>query len=106
LLAGWGVPARRTFLMLSVLAAAHLGRLPLGPSRVLLVAATAVVALDPWALMASGFWLSFGAVAVLLAGGHWLGTQVPGRVAPARVRLLRSLKAACQLQLIVTVGLM
>jgi len=106
LLAGWGVPARRTFLMLSVLAAAHLGRLPLGPSRVLLLAAAAVVALDPWALMASGFWLSFGAVAVLLASGHWLGTQAPAHVVPARLRLLRGLKAACRLQLVVTVGLM
>lgn len=104
LLAGWGVPARRTFLMLSVLAAAHLCRLPLGPWRVLSLAAAAVVALDPWALMASGFWLSFGAVAVLLTSGRWLGTPV-GPVSRAR-RLWSWCLAACKLQMAVTVGLM
>lgn len=106
LLAGWGVPARRTFLMLSVLAAAHLCRLPLGPWRVLLSAAAAVVAMDPWALMASGFWLSFGAVAVLLASGRWVGAPAMGRAMPAGARLAHGLKAACLLQLTVTIGLM
>ncbi|TFL11330.1 DNA internalization-related competence protein ComEC/Rec2 [Pusillimonas caeni] len=106
LLAGWGVPARRTFLMLAVLAAAHLCRLPLGPARVLLLAAGAVVALDPWALMASGFWLSFGAVAVLLASGRWMGTPAIGHPVSAGARLARGLWAACRLQLIVTAGLM
>ncbi|ARP94555.1 DNA internalization-related competence protein ComEC/Rec2 [Bordetella genomosp. 13] len=66
LLAGWGVPARRTFFMLAVVALAGLSRLPLGASRVLLLAGGCVVALDPWALLAPGFWLSFGAVAVLM----------------------------------------
>jgi competence protein ComEC len=40
-----------------------------------------VVALDPWAVLAPGFWLSFGAVGVILyvcsgyvRGGHWLRT--------------------------------
>lgn len=71
LLAGWGVPARRTFLMLAVIALAYAARLPLAPSRILLLAAAAVVLLDPWSLMASGFWLSFGAVAVLMAAARW-----------------------------------
>jgi len=105
LLAGWGVPARRTFLMLAVLAAAHLSRLPLGSWRVLLLAAAAVVAMDPWALMASGFWLSFGAVGVLLASAGWLGNAVEPEV-DRRTRVARALKAACLLQLAVTVGLM
>jgi len=72
LLAGWGVPARRTFFMLTVVALSGFSRLPLGPSRVLILAASGVVALDPWALLAPGFWLSFGAVAVLMrvADGH------------------------------------
>ena len=104
LLAGWGVPARRTFLMLSVLAAAHLCRLPLGPWRVLLLAAAAVVAMDPWALTASGFWLSFGAVAVLLTSGRWLGTPVQETTKQRRV--WEWFLAACKLQLTVTAGLM
>lgn len=69
LLAGWGVPARRTFMMLFVVAACMICRLPISGSRVLALAAAAVVALDPWAVLASGFWLSFCAVAVLIAGG-------------------------------------
>src|SRR6185436_3386471 len=35
------------------------------PSRVLALAALAVVAADPWAVLAAGFWLSFGAVAAI-----------------------------------------
>src|SRR5262249_18847016 len=33
------------------------------PSRVLALAALAVVLFDPWAVLSAGFWLSFGAVA-------------------------------------------
>lgn len=69
LLAGWGVPARRTFLMLAVVAGAQALQLRVSGSRVLALAALAVLATDPWAILASGFWLSFMAVAVLLAVG-------------------------------------
>lgn len=106
LLAGWGVPARRTFLMLAVLAAAHLSRLSLGAWRVLLLAAAAVVAMDPWALMATGFWLSFGAVAVLLTSAAWFGQPANSQPMPVRVRWRRWLAAACMLQLTVTAGLL
>ena len=39
LLAGWGVPARRTFFMLATVLAAAMSRLPLTGGRVLAVAA-------------------------------------------------------------------
>lgn len=65
--AGWGVPAQRTVLML----ATTVGLLQLGlrwpPLLVCLVAGAAVAALDPWALLQPGFWLSFVAVALLIA---------------------------------------
>lgn len=67
LLAGWGVPARRTFMMLAVVAGAQTLQLRVSGSRVLALAAAAVVLTDPWAVLAGGFWLSFLAVAVLLA---------------------------------------
>lgn len=67
LLAGWGVPARRTFFMLAVTLGALLLRLPLSGAHVLGLAALAVVVLDPWAVLAAGFWLSFAAVMVLMA---------------------------------------
>lgn len=80
--AGWGVPAQRTFLMLLVAGACRVSGCRLGASRILVLAAVAVVLHDPWAGLATGFYLSFGAVSVLLAvqegsgqapagGGFW-----------------------------------
>lgn len=79
LLSGFGVPTQRTLYMLSVVAIAlWMGRAS-SASSVLALALLAVVAPDPWAVLAPGFWLSFGAVAVILyvAVGrlgrpHWL----------------------------------
>jgi competence protein ComEC len=67
LFSGWGVPAQRTILML-----ATVGLLRLSGKRwpwplVWMLACAVVVALDPWALMQAGFWLSFVAVGVLFA---------------------------------------
>lgn len=66
LLAGFGVPAQRTLYMLSVVAAAlWLGRIA-SVSHVLCSALGIVVLIDPWSVLWPGFWLSFGAVAVIL----------------------------------------
>lgn len=66
LVAGMGVPVQRTLLMLGVAALGLLcGRTP-APARLLLLALGVVVLVDPWAVLAAGFWLSFGAVAVIL----------------------------------------
>ncbi|MFM2118871.1 MAG: hypothetical protein RL722_339, partial [Pseudomonadota bacterium] len=69
MLAGWGIPAQRTVLMISLTAL-----LPLLGRRwpwplVLGAVAWAVVLVDPWALLQPGFWLSFVAVALLLLQG-------------------------------------
>ena len=79
LLAGFAVPAQRTLYMLGVVAAARLWGREVAASRVLLLALLIVLLLDPWAVRAAGFWLSFGAVALLLHIGsgrlghaHWL----------------------------------
>jgi len=63
LMTGYAVPAQRTFVMLATVAACVLTDRHGSPSRVLALAALAVVALDPWAVLSAGFWLSFGAVA-------------------------------------------
>ncbi len=85
LLAGFGVPAQRTVIMLSVVAAGVWGGASFSASRVLAMALFAVVLYDPWAVLAPGFWLSFGAVAIIfyVNGGrigrpHWLAAW--GRV--------------------------
>lgn len=78
LLAGFEVPAQRTLYMLAVVALASLARREIAPSRVLALALLVVLLYDPWAVLAAGFWLSFGAVALLLLVGtgareraHW-----------------------------------
>jgi competence protein ComEC len=67
LLAGWGVPAQRTVWMIGsvVLLRSAGARWPM--PAVLLAAAVVVVVCDPWALLQPGFWLSFVAVALLVA---------------------------------------
>jgi competence protein ComEC len=76
LLAGFGVPAQRTLYMLAVVAAARWFDRLTSVSYVLCLALGAVVLLDPWAMLWPGFWLSFGAVAVILYASV-------GRVKPA-----------------------
>jgi competence protein ComEC len=79
LLAGFAVPAQRTLYMLGVVALARLLNREMAASRVLALALLVVLILDPWAVLAAGFWLSFGAVALLfyigngrLGAAHWL----------------------------------
>ncbi len=69
LLAGFGVPAQRTLYMLCVLAVALWSNRMASISHVLACALLVVVVLDPWAVLWPGFWLSFGAVGVLLYAG-------------------------------------
>ena len=88
LLAGWGVPAQRTLYMIAVAAwAIWRGWFGAG-SRVLAIALGVVCLLDPWAPLSAGFWLSFGAVALLILAGnarvasrHWLHTAVIAQLA-------------------------
>ncbi len=110
LLAGWGVPARRTFLMLAVVAGAQALQLRLNGARVLALAAVVVLAMDPWAVLASGFWLSFVAVAVLLAVGASAPQptghgQADGPAPHRRERWLQGLRLAARLQWAVTLAL-
>lgn len=66
LLAGFAVPAQRTLYMLLVAALAMASGRIVSPGRILGVALLVVLLVDPWAVLAVGFWLSFGAVGALL----------------------------------------
>ena len=66
-LAGWGVPAQRTCVMLATVALLRLCGARWPWPQVWMLACAVVVALDPWALLQPGFWLSFVAVGVLFA---------------------------------------
>ena len=84
-IAGLGVPAQRTLYMLLAGTLAQMLDRPPAPARALALALVLVVLIDPWATLSAGFWLSFGAVALLfhagsVAGGEpfvraWLRTQ-------------------------------
>ncbi|MEZ5513044.1 MAG: DNA internalization-related competence protein ComEC/Rec2 [Steroidobacteraceae bacterium] len=86
LLAGWSVPTQRTLLMLAVFATIQLQQRALSATRILLTALTGVLLIDALAPLASGLWLSFGAVATIL----WLEVprvrRVPGWWSAMRVQ--------------------
>ncbi len=65
LVTGYAVPAQRTLVMLATVAVCVLAERHGSPSRVLAAAVLAVIAIDPWAVLSPGFWLSFGAVAAI-----------------------------------------
>jgi competence protein ComEC len=65
--AGWGVPAQRTVWMLCAAAVLKLSGKQWPWPLVWLFVLALIVALDPWALLSAGFWLSFVAVGILFA---------------------------------------
>ena len=76
LLAGFAVPAQRTFYMVTVVALALWSGRIASPARTLAVALAVVTALDPWAVLQAGFWLSFGAVALIFyVSAGWTGRE-------------------------------
>jgi competence protein ComEC len=73
-LAGFVIPTQRALITLTVAMGGILLRRQIPPTQLLAVALFAVLAYDPLAVMAAGFWLSFAAVAVILfvaQGGSW-----------------------------------
>lgn len=94
LVAGFEAPvARALFMLLAVLLATLLHR-PAEPGRALAFAWLAILIADPFAVMAPGLWLSFGAVAAIfyVAGGRW--RREPAWRAAVRVQLFLSLVLA------------
>ncbi len=66
LLAGYGVPAQRTVYMVGAVAATLWLNRNFSPGQILSIALLGVLIPDPWAVISAGFWLSFGAVALIL----------------------------------------
>ena len=99
LLAGWGVPAQRTVVMLATVGAAWIFHSRITASTSLALAAALVCVADPWAVLAAGFWLSFGAVAAIV----WVMQGRP-RAAPASTRR-DFFHAAARVQIAVTLAL-
>lgn len=104
LLAGFGVPSQRTLYMLLVVAVAIWSGRITRVSYILFAALGVVLLYDPWAVQAPGFWLSFGAVGIILyisTGRKIILRQSDGR----KARLLQALHTATHTQLAITIGL-
>lgn len=102
-LAGFGLPAQRTMIMLAIVAVAvWSGRI--GSFSAILSLALAIVTLfDPWAVLSPGFWLSFSAVGVIVfASGGQFNIRPSERLS---ARMLDEVRAAGVTQYAVTIGL-
>lgn len=107
LLAGMGVPAQRTLLMLSTVAIARLTDRNVPASLSLCWAAAVVAMVDPWAVMSAGFWLSFGAVAIIFFAAQMaLDARRNGKTDGWIERTQRALAGGTRIQLAVTFGLL
>ncbi len=101
LLAGFSVPAQRTWLMLGIFALARLQARHTGAGHVWSLALIAVLLLDPCAPLAAGFWLSFVAAGAIL----WTQTTTLGRVEPVDRPILPRAWGALRMQLAVMLAL-
>jgi competence protein ComEC len=108
LLSGWGVPSQRTVWMLATVTLLRALGLHWPWTLVLLAAAVVVTALDPWALLQPGFWLSFAAVGLLMvsASAQRRAAAAPA-AGPSRLlwRLRATLHDGLRTQVVATLGL-
>lgn len=101
LLAGFEVPAQRTFFMLLVVAWALISSRNLNIATILSLALFIVLLIDPWAVLTVGFWLSFFAVAILVAFSLKARTSARPERSSRVITMLREFSYA---QWAVTVG--
>ncbi len=75
-LAGFGVPAQRTVYMVAAVACALWMNRNFSLGQILSIALLGVLIPDPWAVLSPGFWLSFGAVMLILyTSSHRIGNR-------------------------------
>jgi competence protein ComEC len=115
MLAGFAVPAQRTALMVTVVSCATILGIRANPWAVLAAALLLVIATDPIAVLAPGFWLSFMAVGFLFAlpradsESDSLSRNNPGRWTKTQrlqVAVVSGLQNAGHAQLAITFGLL
>ncbi|MDD4928004.1 MAG: DNA internalization-related competence protein ComEC/Rec2 [Gallionella sp.] len=107
LLAGFGVPAQRTVYMVGAVACALWLNRNFSLGQILSMAALAVLIPDPWAVLSPGFWLSFGAVALILyVSAHRINAADNAESAPSvKQRLWRLLREYAIVQWAMCIGL-
>ena len=90
-LAGLGIPAVRAALMLTLAGLSSLVARRLPTLSLLLLTLAVVLLWDPWAVGDAGFWLSFAAVAILLALGGGLGEHTASDLPQTQQRSPRAI---------------
>ncbi len=108
LLSGFAIPAQRTVYMVCAVALALWLRRNFAPGQLLAIALIAVLGIDPWAVIAAGFWLSFGAVALILyVTSHRIGASATREEQPFHfaVHLPHILREYGTVQWAMTIGL-
>lgn len=93
LMAGMGLPVRRAITMLAVVVLALITGRQAATSRALSLALLCALLFDPWSVLSAGFWLSFGAVAVILL------------VLGGRLEKTQGIRSAVRIQLAITLAL-
>lgn len=122
-LAGFGVPAMRTLMMITVVCVALWSGRMIAVSQCLAYALIVVTLIDPWAVLWPGFWLSFVAIACILYAtigrvdqatdnmhSHSVLSQPTLRKEESKTHWIASccnaLRPAVQTQIAVTLGLL
>ncbi len=104
-LAGFSIPTTRALVMTAAVIVLTSLRRTIPAPVVLTVALFAILWIAPFAMLSAGFWLSFGAVAVLLLAGF--GGTFPTRESPSRVAAVwRRFRQVLRAQLCLSVGLL
>jgi competence protein ComEC len=98
LLAGFALPTQRAVIMLTVGLLAVVAYRQLRPAQALVLALIAVLLFDPFAVNSAGFWLSFGAVAVLVYA-------YVGRKRKPRPRIIAAVLNWSKVQWVLLIGL-
>src|SRR5574340_637728 len=112
LLSGFAVPAQRTVYMVGAVAAALWLNRNFSLGQILSIALLGVLIPDPWAVISAGFWLSFGAVALILyvtahriGRSHWQREGDGEAVGHPSAYLLRALSEYINVQWAMAIGL-
>jgi len=94
MLAGFSIPTQRAFLMVCVVMISLMQRRTIRSSSVIALSLLLILIFDPMSVLDAGFWLSFGAVVVILF------------VAVGRVRNALTIASWGKIQLVIAIGML
>ncbi len=106
-LAGFGIPAQRSLIMIAVLAAVKWFDRSTSVVNALFLALGLVLLVDPWAVLWPGFWLSFSAVGLIFYASLGRSSDIRQRPTDRTERKpsLQFWRSACTTQYAITLGL-